>query len=63
MAPLSYSSELLTAAAGDSEPVVLVDVLDHLLKLDVEGLVRQSLQAKGSVQGVDNVALQAKCLD
>ena len=51
----SYSTRSLTAAAAGSKPNLLVDVPDHPLKLDVEGLVRQALRAKGIVQGVDNV--------
>ena len=42
---------------------MLVDVPDHLLKRDVDSLVRQALVAKGTMQGVGNIPLQVKRLD
>ena len=59
----AYSTASLVTATGEWEPVVLVDVLDHLLKPDVESLVHQALVAKGMVQGVGNIPLQVKHVD
>ena len=56
------STASLQALGNNVEPVVLVDMPDHLLKLDVEGLVRQALTAKGVAQ-VDSCPLVAKRLD
>ena len=58
----AYSSASLVTATGESEPVVLVDVPNHLLKPDVGSLVHQALVAKGTVQGVGNIPLQVKRL-
>ena len=59
----AYSTASLVTATGELEPIVLVDVPDHLLKPDVKSLVRQALVAKGTVQGVGNIPLQVKRLD
>ena len=53
----AYSTASLVTATGESELVVLADVPDHLLKPDVESVVRQAFVAKGTVQGVGNIPL------